>query len=229
MRILTKPYKVHPYHDLVERGYPWVDKMKSEIENHIDDIMHKMTQEAVFDGQQELLNEQFLYDRFKDNCRCDMRMGNWQVFKYFCRLLYIKVWKDSIGKWCFTTGDAEMYRYFCSMKIDGETNCAPRYIDFHSCDYNHSWVGSRDPWYPIWKQGRRFTFNLVDKFSDYAPVKDRANYFDMFYGIFYCIDDMVSHVRGDQDNDYKDMFTLGHVLYGHQYEDYEVIDYKRRK
>lgn len=80
---------------------------------HIDDldkyILENLTKEAVeIDGEPRLVNEDFLYDCFVDNCRYGLFYGNLQVIKYFVPLMCVKVHKGIK----FTDKNIEMIKVF---------------------------------------------------------------------------------------------------------------------
>ena len=65
---------------------------------HIDDldkyILENLTKEAAeIDGEPRLVNEDFLYDCFVENCRYGLFYGNLQVIKYFVPLMCVKAHK----------------------------------------------------------------------------------------------------------------------------------------
>ena len=73
-------------------------QISTESRDHIEDldkyILENLTREAVeIDGDSRLVNEDFLYDCFVENCRYGLFYGNLQVIKYFVPLMCIKVHK----------------------------------------------------------------------------------------------------------------------------------------
>lgn len=84
---------------------------------HIDDldkyILENLTKEAVeIDGELRLLNEDFLYDCFVDNCRYGLFFGNLQVIKYFVPLMCVKAHRGIE----FTDKNIEMIKVFDEYK-----------------------------------------------------------------------------------------------------------------
>ena len=80
---------------------------------HIDDldkyILENLSKEAVeIDGEPKLVNEDFLYECFVENCKCDLFYGNLQVIKYFVPLMCVKVHKGIE----FTPKNIEMIKVF---------------------------------------------------------------------------------------------------------------------
>lgn len=81
--------------------------------DHIEDldkyIMENLTKEAAeIDGEPRLVNEDFLYDCFVENCRYGLFYGNLQVIKYFVPLMCVKVHKGIE----FTEKNIEMIKVF---------------------------------------------------------------------------------------------------------------------
>lgn len=70
-------------------------QIKTLSRDHIEDldkyIMENLTREAELDGDPRLINEDFLYDCFIENCQYGLFFGNLQVIKYFVPLMCIKV------------------------------------------------------------------------------------------------------------------------------------------
>ena len=96
--ILERPYQKVPYDDMVAMGCPWIGDFKSSVEEEIRRKMEELDKEAAYDGEPRLTSEDYLYERFKDNCYYGLFRANWQVLKYFYRLFQIKIYKDMIGE-----------------------------------------------------------------------------------------------------------------------------------
>lgn len=80
---------------------------------HIEDldkyILENLSREAYeIDGDPRLVNEDFLYDCFIENCRYGLFYGNLQVIKYFVPLMCVKVHKGIE----FTDKNIEMIKVF---------------------------------------------------------------------------------------------------------------------
>lgn len=80
---------------------------------HIEDldkyILENLTREAVqIDGDPRLVNEDFLYECFIENCKYGLFYGNLQIIKYFVPLMCIKVHKGIE----FTDKNIEMIKVF---------------------------------------------------------------------------------------------------------------------
>lgn len=224
---MAKPYKISPYHDLLEKGYPWVEGLRSVVASGIDDIMAKMKAEAEYEGQPELLNEDFLYERFKENCEHGLRFANWQVLKYFSRILNVKVWKETMGVWSYTNNDLEMFNYFKSMKVDKDTCCAPRYLNFKTCDYVYTDVGSRKPLISIYLD-RKYDFKFIYH-DNYGTTREKDHYIAMFLRNLYAIDNMLGHVRNTLNYENNE-FKVGDILkvWNIPYDKLDVCEYTRR-
>lgn len=95
--------------------------MMITIKKIIGDIVSDIEAEAAYDGQPELCDCDYLYECFKNNIEFDMVKGNWQVLKYYARVVAIKLAKAMIGDWTFNDRDVEMINYFGSMDMDKET------------------------------------------------------------------------------------------------------------
>lgn len=99
---------------------------------HIDDldkyIIENLTKEAAeIDGNPSLVNEDFLYDCFVDNCRYGLFYGNLQVIKYFVPLMCVKVHKGIE----FTDKNIEMIKVFDEYKNTLDNN--PIEYSFKMC------------------------------------------------------------------------------------------------
>lgn len=75
-------------------------------ENYIKENLSKEATEIDFNG--DLINENFLYECFKDNVKNNLYYGNIQVLKYFVPLMCMKV-HNNIP---FNEHDIEMIKYF---------------------------------------------------------------------------------------------------------------------
>ena len=72
-------------------------------------ILENLTKEAVeIDGEPRLVNEDFLYECFVENCKYGLFYGNLQVIKYFVPLMCIKAHKGVE----FTDKNIEMIKVF---------------------------------------------------------------------------------------------------------------------
>lgn len=79
-----------------------------------DEAMKLLMKKAEECGCPELLNMDYMVERFHDNCKYGLVYGNVEILKYFYRLMQIKIAK----KESFTESDKEMIRYFRNWKIN---------------------------------------------------------------------------------------------------------------
>lgn len=121
-----------PYNELKEIKPDWLDEMKQDVENCIKLAENQYKEEVEYEGVPEFLDQKFIYERFKDNCRDGMINGNWEVLKYFVLNFEIKILKSMIGKWEFTDADKEMYNYFNNLHVDERTKCKPAMLKLKS-------------------------------------------------------------------------------------------------
>ena len=82
-----------------------------------DEAMSLLMKEAEECGVPELLNIDYMVERFHDNCKYGLVYGNVEILKYFYRLMQIKAAKNE----SFTASDKEMIRYFRNLEI-GDIN-----------------------------------------------------------------------------------------------------------
>lgn len=82
---------------------------REQIEDLDKYIMENLTREASeVDGDPRLVNEDFLYDCFIENCRYGLFYGNLQVIKYFVPLMCVKAHRNIE----FTDKNIEMIKVF---------------------------------------------------------------------------------------------------------------------
>ena len=79
-----------------------------------DEAMTLLVQKAEKDGCPELLNMDYMMERFHINCKCGLVYGNLEILKYFYRLMQIKAAKNE----CFTDSDKELLHYFRNWKVN---------------------------------------------------------------------------------------------------------------
>lgn len=113
-----------------KQGAPWIKDVLTNVNTFVNRMEELLKGEAELEGQPELANEDFLYERFVDNRASGMHIGNWTIFKFFALKLKIKIAKEVIGEWLYTEHDVEMYRYFHNLNVDINTRCQPRYLKF---------------------------------------------------------------------------------------------------
>lgn len=130
MKFAPKPFKIHPYDEMVEFKAPWIDELTATTNRIISGYREAIKLEAAKDGEPMLADENYLYDRFKDNCYHNMWKANWQVLKYFYQYFRMKIFYDIIGQWMFTDHDVEMYNYFSTVKVSEADKCKPSHLRF---------------------------------------------------------------------------------------------------
>lgn len=135
MTLLDCPYKdsFSPYEAAKNAKAPWLDDVIIEITGLIDKLEKQLKKEAEYCKDTSLLDPEYMYAKFKENCKYEMYFGNWTIAKYFYRQFKIKVLKEMIGQWEFTVEDKEMYNYFCNVEINDKNKCKPSMIKFKSC------------------------------------------------------------------------------------------------
>lgn len=79
-----------------------------------DEAMTLLVQKAEEDGCPELLNMDYMMERFHINCKCGLVYGNLEILKYFYRLMQIKAAKNE----SFTDSDRELLRYFRNWEVN---------------------------------------------------------------------------------------------------------------
>lgn len=79
-----------------------------------DEAMVLLTKKAEEAGCPELLNMDYMMERFHNNCKHGLIYGNLEILKYFYRLMQIKAAKSE----CFTDSDMELLRYFRNWKAN---------------------------------------------------------------------------------------------------------------
>ena len=119
---------INPFEVITTYGYSWVASFKEAINDEIKYLENRLKEEAQYDGQPELAEKGFLYERFKENVEYEQFYGNWQVFKYFKRFFQINIFHDMIGEYTFDEKDKEMYNYFSYVKVNAKNVCKPKNI-----------------------------------------------------------------------------------------------------
>lgn len=129
---IPKLYDKHPF--IQSQGEPWISDMKSRVLDYIEKMESIIKTEAEAEGLPQLADDDFLYERFKDNCGYNMYASNWQVFKFFLAKFKVKVAKEMIADWCYTYHDVEMYEYFNFTTFNKTNKCEIRFIRFKTQD-----------------------------------------------------------------------------------------------
>lgn len=110
-RVYSKAYLNDPIHKL--RGLLRTRKAHNR-EVLPDEAMTLLVQKAEEAGCPELLNMDYMVERFHNNCKYGLVCGNLEILKYFYRLMQIKAAKNE----SFTDRDKELLRYFRNWKVD---------------------------------------------------------------------------------------------------------------
>ena len=84
----------------------------------VDEAIALLAKDADECGCSELLNMDYMVERFHNNCKYSLIYGNLEILKYFYRLMQIKVAKNE----SFTDNDKEMLHYFRNWKVDVHKN-----------------------------------------------------------------------------------------------------------
>ena len=79
-----------------------------------DEAMTLLVQKAEKDGCPELLNMDYMMERFHINCKFGLVYGNLEILKYFYRLMQIKAAKNE----SFTDSDRELLHYFRNWEVN---------------------------------------------------------------------------------------------------------------
>lgn len=130
--LAKKPYDKSPYEVFKDLRAPWLSELTYKVTQAIDAYDAFLNDEAKLDGVPGLANEDYLYERFKDNVFYGMWFGNWQVLKYFNIIMRKKMYKELIGEWTFTEHDVEMYEFFRTCKVDKSHKCTWKQLKYNS-------------------------------------------------------------------------------------------------
>lgn len=135
MTNLKCPYEKQfsPFKFAEENKAPWLKEYKDTITEIIASVAKQLYEEAAYCKEVNLLDSDYMYTRFKENCEHGLAFGNWIILKYFYRMMYIKVMKEMIGEWSYTAEDKEMYEYFLNLTVDTKIKCKPNMFKFQSC------------------------------------------------------------------------------------------------
>lgn len=200
-----------PFNEIVELKAPWIDEIKTITNDYIDRLTKQREAEAEYEGSTELLDEKYLYERFKDNCSSGMWNGNWEVFKYFILNFEIKIFKTMIGEWTFTDADKEMYEYFNNVQVNDKTKCKPSQIKV--------------------KSGTKITYDMLvytlDRFIIYYEFEPHNQYdsnviqeayFNRFIKSFDCIENMKRNCKMTAKYADEDFFTSETLYFSRNYD-----------
>jgi len=206
--IIAKTYNKHPFVEMEKQNAPWIDSVRTAVNTYVARMEELIKMEAEFEGQPELANDDFLYERFVDNRDGDMFVANWEIFKFFVAKLEIKIAKEVIGEWLYTEHDVEMYRYFHNMKVNINNKCQPKFIKFKS--------GVDAKLYSVSSAELMQTAKVYYYSEEY---KSHDTYFcmmELFYPLFDCVDNLVKHVKMNQTWNDVDFFDVERYVIPHQ-------------
>lgn len=198
--IIAKTYNKHPFVEMEKQNAPWVDSVRTAVNTYVARMEELIKMEAEFEGQPELANDDFLYERFVDNRDSDMFVANWQIFKFFVAKLEIKIAKEVIGEWLYTEHDVEMYRYFHNMNVNINNKCQPKFIKFKS--------GVDAKLYSVSSEGLLQTAKVYYYSEEYKSCNVYFCMMEMFYPLFDCVDNLVKHVKMNQTWNDVDFFEV---------------------
>lgn len=184
MKLLEKPSVKTPYDIICELNPDWKSEMETVVKKQIEEIESAIKKEAEKSGDDRMADEEFLYSRFKDNVSTGMIFANWEVLKYFSKILLCKSYYEYIGEWKYTEEDVEMYRYFRDVEVDQKTKCRPKYLKFN-CIADPRWSNGYDM--RVLEGKTLLYYELDDGRMDNVIT---VNYFDLFHLRFLLISDM---------------------------------------
>lgn len=202
---------------------PWLSEVSTIVKAYIKSASEELKREAEYEDMTELLDENKLYEHFKENCDHCMYNANWQILKYFIRILRIKVYKEMLGEVTYTKKDKEMYEYFNTIKVNAETKCKASQLRFNGgveTDYNTLIYGN----YPYDK------FRIFYEYKDNGrDMRGSIDYFSCFKGLFRSIENMARNAKMLQNNEIIDLFNdASHVdfkkLYGNNVTNVSLIN-----
>lgn len=178
-----------PFNLIKKLNAPWIDEIKTIVEKKIDESIAQLKEEAEYEGDVKFSNEKFLYERFKDNIENKLVFGNYQVLKYFYRIMKIKLYRLIIGRNTFNAHDKEMYNYFINVKVNEKTKCKHALLKFKSATEITD--------YSIRYNNQSYFVNYILETDENSPYMDILNvpYFNYYNRAFSAIDDMIRNVK----------------------------------
>lgn len=178
-----------PFNLIKKLNAPWIDEVKTIVEKKIDESIAQLKEEAEYEGDVKFSNEKFLYERFKDNIENKLVFGNYQVLKYFYRIMKIKLYRLMIGRNTFNAHDKEMYNYFINVKVNEKTKCKHALLKFKSA--------AEITDYSIRYNNQSYFVNYILETNKSSPYMDILNvpYFNYYNRAFISIDDMIRNVK----------------------------------
>ena len=181
-----------PFNMIKKLNAPWIDEVKTLVENKINDSIAQLKEEAEYDHDINLSNEKFLYERFKDNIENKLVFGNYEVLKYFYRIMKIKLYRLMLGRNTFNAHDKEMYNYFVNIQVDEKTKCKPAFLKIKS--------GTEIDESSILYIHNKYMLSYVFETNENSPYMDVLNvpYFNHYLNCFRALDDMIRNVKMQQ-------------------------------
>ena len=189
-----------PFAEITELKAPWIGEVKDIVKDYIEKLTKQREEEAEYEGSPELLDEKYLYERFKENCVSEMWNGNWEIFKYFILSFEIKIFKTMIGEWTFTDADKEMYEYFNNVQVNDKTKCKANQIKIKS----GSKVNYNDL---IYRHDKYIIYYEFEPKSEYDSNVIQDPYFTKFIKSFDCIENMKRNCKMTAKYADEDFFT----------------------
>lgn len=189
-----------PFAEINELKAPWISEVKGIVKENIKKLSKQREEEAEYEGSPELLDEKYLYERFKENRSSEMWNGNWEIFKYFILNFEIKIFKTMIGEWTFTDADKEMYEYFNNVQVNDKTKCKANQIKVKSgtkVNYNDL----------IYRTDKYLIYYEFEPRDDYDTNVIQDPYFAKFIKSFDCIENMVRNCKMTAKYMDEDFFT----------------------
>lgn len=179
------------YEEIAKLNPSWLTEFTDKITKLISTAKEELKREAEYCGESKFADENYLYERFKDNVENGMYFGNWEVLKYFSRILKIKVMEEMLGKWTFTKQDKEMYDYFNNVKVDGKIKCKPAILKYNA--------GSESTvYFPNFENNKysiNYEFEDLDETSYYKNYIVPVPYDSFFRNHFVAIDNIIRNVK----------------------------------
>lgn len=220
MKIIKKPYKISPYEEIKSMKPTWLKEVETLIDKKIKAAKNQLEEEAEYDGQPELNDDKFLYERYKENSENNMYFGNWQVLKYFYRKMKIKLYEVMRGNWLFTDNDVEMYNYFLNLKVSEDIKCKPAFLKIKS----GTEVKEDDL---IYDNRRFYVYHefLTDSNKSCNDVL-AVPYFNYFLDEFRGLNDIISNAKMQQKWSQYNIFSNNksfNPLYDYGYENRSII------
>lgn len=179
------------YEEITKLNPSWLSEFTDKISKLISTAKEELKREAEYCGEPKFADEDYLYERFKDNVENGMYFGNWEVLKYFSRILKIKVMEEMLGKWTFTKQDKEMYDYFNTVKVDGKIKCKPAMLKFNS-------GAESTVYFPNFENNKysiNYEFEDLDETSYYKNYIIAVPYDSFFRNHFIAIDNIIRNVK----------------------------------